>query len=111
MGQKGRTVDEAENLAIDVLSLLRYARLLEDRIMRSTAGYYFSYEMYHSQYLSKGLGRNRFINYARSIFNGSTERVFGQLSVMTFSQFDVNPALSAASFQFKAPAGADVSRQ
>ena len=36
---------------------------------------------------------------------------FGQLSVMTFSQFEVNPALAVASFQFKPPAGADVSRQ
>ena len=36
---------------------------------------------------------------------------FGQLSVMTFSQFEVNPALGAASFQFKPPAGADVSKQ
>ena len=36
---------------------------------------------------------------------------FGQRSVMTFSQFEVNPAITAASFQFKPPAGADVSRQ
>ena len=36
---------------------------------------------------------------------------FGQKSVMTFSQFEVNPALAAASFQFKPPAGADVSKQ
>ena len=36
---------------------------------------------------------------------------FGQRSVMTFSQFEVNPALAAASFQFTAPAGADISRQ
>ena len=36
---------------------------------------------------------------------------FGQLSVMTFSAFEVNPSLSAASFQYKPPAGADVSRQ
>ena len=36
---------------------------------------------------------------------------FGQRSVMTFSQFEVNPVLSAASFQFKPPAGADVSKQ
>ena len=36
---------------------------------------------------------------------------FGQRSVMTFSQFEVNPALVATSFQFKPPAGADVSRQ
>jgi hypothetical protein len=80
VGQKGRTIDEAENLAIDVLSLLRYARLLEDRILRSTAGYYFSYEMYYSQYLSKGLGRNRFVNYARTVFHGNTTKVFGELS-------------------------------
>ena len=80
IGQKGRSLDEAENLAIDVLSLLRYAKLLQDRILRSTAGYYFSYEMYYSQYLSKGLGRNRFVNYARSIFHGNTSRVFGEVS-------------------------------
>ena len=36
---------------------------------------------------------------------------FGQLSVMTFSQFEVNPALAATTFQFRPPAGADVSRQ
>lgn len=36
---------------------------------------------------------------------------FGQRSVMTFNQFEVNPALAATSFQFKPPAGADVSRQ
>ncbi|MDO9258641.1 MAG: outer membrane lipoprotein chaperone LolA [Pseudomonadota bacterium] len=36
---------------------------------------------------------------------------FGQRSVMTFSQFEVNPALSAGGFQFKPPAGADVIRQ
>ena len=36
---------------------------------------------------------------------------FGQRSVMTFNQFEVNPALSVAGFQFKPPAGADVSRQ
>ena len=36
---------------------------------------------------------------------------FGQKSVMTFSQFEVNPPLNAAGFQFKPPAGADVIRQ
>jgi outer membrane lipoprotein carrier protein len=36
---------------------------------------------------------------------------FGQKSVMNFNQFEVNPALSPASFQFKPPAGADVIRQ
>jgi outer membrane lipoprotein carrier protein len=36
---------------------------------------------------------------------------FGQKSVMSFNRFEVNPALSAASFQFKPPVGADVIRQ
>ncbi len=36
---------------------------------------------------------------------------FGQRSVMTFSQFEVNPVLNAANFLFKPPAGTDVSRQ
>lgn len=36
---------------------------------------------------------------------------FGQLSVMTFSQFEINPVLNTVSFQFKPPPGADVSRQ
>ncbi len=36
---------------------------------------------------------------------------FGQKSVMTFSQFEVNAPLNAAGFQFTPPAGADVIRQ
>jgi outer membrane lipoprotein carrier protein len=36
---------------------------------------------------------------------------FGQRSVMTFNQFEVNPALAVTSFQFKPPVGADVSKQ
>ncbi len=36
---------------------------------------------------------------------------FGQRSVMTFNQFEVNPALTDANFQFKQPAGSDLIRQ
>ena len=36
---------------------------------------------------------------------------FGQLSVMSFNQFEVNAPLAAISFTFKPPAGADVIRQ
>ena len=36
---------------------------------------------------------------------------FGQRSLLTFSRFEVNPVLPANSFQFKAPAGADVIKQ
>ena len=35
---------------------------------------------------------------------------FGQRSLLTFSRMELNPALPPASFQFKAPAGADVIR-
>lgn len=94
IGQKGRTQDEAENLAIDTLSLLRFARLLEDRVLRSVAGLKFSYDMYYSQYLSKSIGRNRFINYARSIFQGSTERVFGQVGAMLRDDYKYKVTIS-----------------
>ena len=36
---------------------------------------------------------------------------FGQRSVLSFAQFQANPALPADTFQFKPPAGADVLRQ
>lgn len=36
---------------------------------------------------------------------------FGQRSVLTFSSFEVNPSLPGKTFEFKAPAGADVIRQ
>ena len=36
---------------------------------------------------------------------------FGQRSVLTFTQFQVNPALLTQNFAFKPPAGADVIRQ
>ena len=78
LGAQGRSKDEAENLMIDVLSILRFTRLLEDRIIRSTAAGAFCFEMYNSQYSSKIGGRNRYVNYARSIFRGSVERLMGE---------------------------------
>jgi outer membrane lipoprotein carrier protein len=36
---------------------------------------------------------------------------FGQRSVLSFSQFEVNPRLNANTFEFKPPKGADVMRQ
>jgi outer membrane lipoprotein carrier protein len=35
---------------------------------------------------------------------------FGQRSLLTFAQFEMNPSLNAAAFQFKPPLGADVIR-
>lgn len=94
VGQKGRTRDEAENLAIDTLSLLRFARLLEDRILRSVGGMKFSYDLYYTQYLAGQIGRNRYINYARSIFQGSTERLFGQVVNMLSEDYKYSVTLS-----------------
>ena len=36
---------------------------------------------------------------------------FGQRSLLSFSAFEVNPAMAASTFVFKPPAGADVIRQ
>ncbi len=36
---------------------------------------------------------------------------FGQRSVLRFGKVEINPALGAAAFAFKAPAGADVLKQ
>ncbi len=97
IGQKGRTRDEGENLAIDVLSLLRFARLFDDRILRSLVGDRFSYDIYYTQYLARSIGRNRYINYARSIFQGSTQRVFGQLAHMFKEDYKFNVSVSKSS--------------
>lgn len=94
LGSKGRTRDEAENAAIDVLSLIRYSRLLQDRILRSSAGGWFSYEMYFSQYFAPTRGRSRYVNYARSVFQGSTERVFGQVTSMLKDDYGYDVELS-----------------
>lgn len=97
LGQKGRTRDEGENLAINVLSLLRFARLFDDRILRSIVNDQFSYDLYYSQYLARSIGRNRYINYARSIFLGSTDRVFGQLANMLKTDYKLRVNISCAS--------------
>ena len=82
LGQKGRSRDEAETLAINAVSLLKYCQLLEDRIERSTAGDQFSLELYQSTYRQKSAHSQRYINYARHIFQGSHERVFAQIVSM-----------------------------
>lgn len=96
---KGRSIDEAENILIDVLSIARFAKLLEDRIIRSSAGGIFCVEMHHSQYVSKSGTRLRYVNYARSVFQGSAERVFGEMCAILKSDYNcrlkLNDPLSA----------------
>ena len=82
VGQKGRSRDEAESLAILAVSLLKYCQLLDDRIERSSAGDQFSLELYQSTYRQKSSLAHRYINYARHIFQGSHERVFAQVVSM-----------------------------
>jgi hypothetical protein len=82
IGQKGRTRDEIENLIVDLLSVVRFARLLEDRIEQSSVADEFCLETYQGLYSTMGRGRSRYVNYARNIFQGSTERVFGQVASM-----------------------------
>lgn len=108
VGQKGRTRDEGENLLIDILSLLRFARLLEDRILRSTAAGDFCFEMYHSQYVSGSRGRNRYINYARNIFQGSTERAFGQVAAMLRDDFQYDVQITGAGVARVLPPDSDL---
>lgn len=105
VGQKGRTRDEAENLAIDTLSLLRFARLFEDRVLKSQVNNQFSYDLYYSQYLLRSIGRNRFINYARSIFQGSTGRVFGQMASMMKEDYKYDVNVSRGSVATVTPPG------
>lgn len=93
LGQMGRTLDEMENTTIDILSTLRFARLLKDRIQRSSAGGDFSIEMYHSMYIVGSRGWQRHINSGRSFFKGSTERFFGQLVTMLQKDHKCQPTV------------------
>lgn len=99
IGQKGRSIDERENLVIDILSLVRFARLFDDRILRSRVGEAFCYEIYRSQYgphhTSQGRARTRYVNYARSIFKGSQERAFHQLIAMLREDYKYRVVISS----------------
>lgn len=78
-GRKGRTHDESESLTLDVLSVIGFAHLLEDRIHRSKVGSDFCLEIYRSRYNQSLINRNRFINFARTIFRGSLEQSFNDM--------------------------------
>lgn len=80
VGQKGRTADEAENLAIDILNTTAFARTLEDRVTENTVGSEFSFELYQSRRERRGPEvRARFVAHGQHSFAGSTERVFEQI--------------------------------
>jgi hypothetical protein len=80
MSGKGRELDEVENLGIDVLSLLRFAQILDERVSHSSSAGLFCYETYRRKYSVQRRVGNRYINFARHVFRGSAERVFAQIT-------------------------------
>jgi len=80
VGQKGRTPDEVENLAIDILTAIAFARTLEDRVTENSIAGEFSFELYQSRYEQRGqFVRSRFVAHAEQTFSGSAESVFEQI--------------------------------
>lgn len=88
VGQKGRTTDEVENLAIDILTVLSFARTLEDRLTNSTIAGEFSFELYNARNADSALiQQTRFITTGQRIFEGSQDRVFHEVMKTMKSEF------------------------
>lgn len=80
VGQKGRTTDEVENLAIDILTVLAFARTLEDRLTDNTVAGEFSFELYNSRFESPTTAQPvRFVTTGHQVFEGSQDRVFSEI--------------------------------
>lgn len=81
IGQKGRSTDEVENLTIDILNVLAFARTLEDRITDSAIAGDFSFELYNSRFETRTLvPPSRIVSNGQVLFQGSTERVFSEIT-------------------------------
>jgi hypothetical protein len=81
IGQKGRSTDEVENLTIDILNVLAFTRILEDRLTDSSIAGDFSFELYNSRFGPHAIvPPSRFVSNGQVLFQGSTERVFGEIS-------------------------------
>lgn len=80
VGQKGRSTDEIENLSVDIMNVLAFARTLEDRITDSAIAGEFSQELYSSRFGAKTqVQPTRIISNGQSVFEGSTDRVFSEI--------------------------------
>ena len=80
VGQKGQTTDEVENLAIDILTVLSFARTLEDRVTDNSIAGEFSFELYKSRMEgSSSTLPVRFITTGQNVFEGSQDRVFAEI--------------------------------
>lgn len=87
VGQKGRSTDEVENLAIDILTVLAFARTLEDRVTDMSIAGEFSFELYTSRIEAARAQPTRFITTGQRIFEGSQDRVFAEVMKTLVSEF------------------------
>ena len=80
VGQKGRSTDEVENLTVDIMNVLAFARTLEDRLTDSAIAGEFSQELYLSRFAAKTqVQPTRIVSSGQSVFDGSTDRVFSEI--------------------------------
>lgn len=80
VGQKGRSTDEVENLTVDIMNVLSFARTLEDRITDSAIAGEFSHELYASRFNGKTqIQATRIVTSGQPVFDGSSDRVFSEI--------------------------------
>jgi len=80
VAQTGSTSDEVENLAIDIITVLNFARTLEDRLTSHTVSGEFSFELYNTRFENPLYARPvRFLTIAQKVFEGSDDRVFAEV--------------------------------
>lgn len=80
VAQTGATSDEAENLAIDIVTVLNFARTLEDRLTSHTVSGEFSFELYSARFENPLYARPvRFLTAREKVFEGSDDRVFAEV--------------------------------
>lgn len=73
---KGRSVDESECLLISILTIVRFARTLIERMLHNSLHHKFSLEMYRCQFLSQGPSRPRYIPLGRQFIDDNTQTIF-----------------------------------
>lgn len=80
LAQMGDSDDEVENLTADILTVLTFARTLEDRLTENTVAGEFSFELYNSRFEAPNATLSaRFVRTDQNIFEGSSERVYHEV--------------------------------
>jgi hypothetical protein len=80
VGQKGRSTDEIENLALDIMNVLAFARTLEDRVTDSTIAGEFSQELYNSRMQHQNLEPvTRIVSSGEPVLDCNVERIFSEV--------------------------------